>query len=65
MKYLFFDVECASVHRGSKMCSFGYVLTDENLKIIDSKDIMINPNSEWDWYALEHILAHPKEYAYH
>ena len=37
MKYLFFDVECANVHHGSKMCSFGYVLTDENLNIIESK----------------------------
>ena len=62
MRYLFFDIECASVHGGSKMCSFGYVLADENLNVIDSNDIMINPKSEWDWYTLEHILAHTKEY---
>ena len=62
MKYLFFDIECASVRNGSKMCSFGYVLTDENLNIIEENDIMINPKSEWDFYALKHILAHSKEY---
>ena len=62
MKYLFFDIECASVHMGSKMCSFGYVLADENLNILESKDIIINPKSEWDWYVLENILEQPKEY---
>ena len=62
MKYLFFDIECGSVYQGSKICSFGYVLTDENLNIIESKDIMINPNCIWDKYALTHILAHSKEY---
>ena len=62
MRYLFFDIECASVYQGSKICSFGYVLTDENLNIIDSNDIMINPNCIWDQYALKHILAHSKEY---
>lgn len=62
MKYLFFDIECASVHHGCKMCSFGYVLTDEFLNIIESKDIMINPKSEWDWYTVKKILAYPKEY---
>lgn len=62
MKYLFFDIECASVHGGSKMCSFGYVLTDEHLNIIEKDDLIINPKSEWDWYALENILFYPKEY---
>lgn len=62
MKYLFFDIECGSVYQGSKICSFGYVLTDENLNIIESKDIMVNPNCIWDQYALKHILAHSKEY---
>lgn len=62
MKYLFFDIECASVRGGSKMCSFGYVLADENLNIIESDDIIMNPKCVWDLYALNHILAHPKEY---
>ena len=62
MKYLFFDIECASVYKGSKMCSFGYVLADENLNVIESDDIIINPKSDWDFYALKNILAHSKEY---
>jgi len=62
MKYLFFDIECASVYQGSKICSFGYVLTDEKLNIIESKDLMVNPDCIWDQYALKHILAHSKEY---
>lgn len=62
MKYLFFDIECASVHNGSKMCSFGYVITDEHLNIIEEDDLIINPKSEWDWYALENILFYKKEY---
>ena len=37
-------------------------LTDENLNIIESKDIIMNPKSEWDWYVLENILEEPKEY---
>ena len=62
MKYLFFDIECANVHGGSKMCSFGYVLTDGHLNVIEKDDLIINPKSEWDWYALENILFYPKEY---
>ena len=62
MKYLFFDIECASVHKGSKICSFGYVITDESLNVLESDDIIVHPNSEWDWYALANILAHSKEY---
>jgi len=62
MKYLFFDIECASSRNSSKMCSLGYVLSDENFNIIETDDIMMNPKGEWDFYALEHILAHDKEY---
>lgn len=62
MKYLFFDIECASVRNGSKICSFGYLLADENLNIIETDDIIVNPNSEWDFYALKNILAFSKEY---
>ena len=32
-RYLFFDVECANCFNGKgKLCSFGYVLTDEMLE---------------------------------
>lgn len=40
MRLLFFDIECAD---GANMCSFGYVLTDENFNIIEKRDILINP----------------------
>ena len=35
MKYLFFDIECSNCFNNiGKMCEFGYVVTDENFKII-------------------------------
>lgn len=40
MKFLFFDIECSD---GSHICSFGYVLTDENFKILEKDDLLINP----------------------
>lgn len=40
MNYLFFDIECSD---GSHICSFGYVLTDENFRILEKEDILINP----------------------
>ncbi len=43
-KYLFFDIECSNCHGGiGKMCEFGYVLTDENFKIISQDDIPMSP----------------------
>ncbi|MBQ8882094.1 MAG: 3'-5' exonuclease [Clostridia bacterium] len=44
MDYLFFDLECSD---GINICSFGYVLCDENLAIIESKDIIINPRARF------------------
>lgn len=64
MKYLFFDVECANCNdRRGKIYSFGYIVADENLKIIEKeKDIIINPNVEkWDWYVIKNILAYSKK----
>ncbi|MCL2234673.1 MAG: exonuclease domain-containing protein [Firmicutes bacterium] len=40
MNYFFFDIECCD---GRHICTFGYVLTDENFNIIKKKDIIINP----------------------
>ena len=42
MKYLFFDIECADGGKAT-ICSFGYVITDENFKILRREDIVINP----------------------
>lgn len=65
MRYLFFDIECANMLRGkAKICSFGYVLTDTSFNIIDKKDILINPASFFDTYALKRMnttLPYPRE----
>ena len=46
MKYLFFDIECAGVSKNAaRICAFGYCLTDENFKILEKEDILINPQS--------------------
>jgi DNA polymerase III epsilon subunit-like protein len=53
MKYLFFDCECANCynHEG-KICSFGYVITDESFKIIEEQDLIINPDAPFDPHVL-------------
>ena len=40
MNYLYFDIECCD---GKHICSFGYVITDDNFNILEKKDIVINP----------------------
>lgn len=49
MKYLFFDIECADGGK-STICSFGYVIADLKFNVIEQRDILINPESE---FALE------------
>ena len=44
MKFLFFDIECSN---GYNICSFGYVLTDTDFRILEKKDIIINPESKF------------------
>lgn len=73
MKYLFFDIECANCDLGKgKICSFGYVLTDESFKIIEEDDILINPDAPFHLtgrkdkrdiklgYSVEEFRASPK-----
>ncbi len=65
--YLFFDVECANCFGGvGKICSFGYVLADSNLNVIESNDIVMNPECEFDWYLFAHKddikLSYPQSY---
>ena len=49
MKLVFFDIECANCFQGKgKICSFGYVITDENFNILEKNDIIINPNSKFN-----------------
>ncbi|MCQ2577391.1 MAG: 3'-5' exonuclease [Treponema sp.] len=51
--YLFFDCECANCFDGEgKICSLGYVLTDDDFNIIEKDDVLINPKCEFDWYIL-------------
>lgn len=46
MKYLFFDIECANCDGGDgKICSLGYVLTDTSFNVIETEDIIIDPNA--------------------
>lgn len=65
--FLFFDCECANCYEGvGKICSFGYVLTDSEFNIIESEDVIINPETEFDWYLLSPKnschLAYSKDY---
>lgn len=65
--YLFFDIECANCFGGvGKMCSFGYVLTDGDFNVLDSQDVAMNPEAEFDWYLFSAKnkckLAYSKDY---
>lgn len=62
LKYLFFDIECAS-SRGSKycICEFGYVITDNKFNILDKGEILINPDCAFDWFVVKNILTHTKK----
>lgn len=54
MQYLFFDIECAnSLNNVCKMCSFGYVITDENFNVIEKEDIVIDPEDTFDYYLFK------------
>ncbi len=53
MEYIFFDIECANCFHGrGKICSFGYVITDEGFNIISKNDILMNPHSRF------HLCGH-------
>ena len=49
MKLVFFDIECAGVHKTyAKICAFGYVTCDENFNILEKEDILINPKGKFE-----------------
>ena len=49
MKLVFFDIECAGVHKTfAKICVFGYVVCDENFNILEKEDILINPKGRFE-----------------
>ena len=45
MKYLFFDIECCD---GIHICEFGYVITDEQFKVLDKECILMNPEAAFN-----------------
>lgn len=61
MKYLFYDLEYATSKGGiSKICEFGYVLTDESFNILERDNFIIDPfitREEWDWRVVRKILT--------
>ncbi len=49
MNLVFFDIECAGVHKTyAKICAFGYVLCDEKFNIIKKEDILVNPKGKFE-----------------
>ena len=62
MNFVFYDVECANCYDGKgKLCSFGYVVTDENFKVLKNDDILIDPNDEFQPYVLKHVIKYREE----
>ena len=46
MNYVFFDIECANCQYGqAKICSFGYVVCDEDFKVLEKEDWIVNPKA--------------------
>lgn len=65
--FVFFDCECANTFDGvGKICSLGYVITDDELNVIESEDVVMNPECEFDWYLFsgkgDCQLAYSKDY---
>lgn len=65
--FLFFDCECANCFDGiGKICSLGYVLTDDEFNILEQEDLVMNPETEFDWYLFSPKnscqLAYSKDY---
>ena len=62
MKILFFDMEFANGRVKGSIYSIGYTVTDEDFQtLVPPTDILIDPDSAWNSYVEENILAYPKE----
>ena len=62
MKLLFFDMEFADGRVPGSVYSFGYLVTNEEFEIlVPPTDLLINPESTWNEYVEQNILAYPKE----
>ena len=54
MTNLFFDIECANNFDGvGKICSFGYALCGQDFSLIESDDLLMNPDAPFDWYLFK------------
>lgn len=75
MRYLFFDIEGANCYKFvAKMCTFGYVLTDEKFKVKSKIDVIMNPEAPFDRhiisqkmnaYPIERYLSRPPFYYFY
>ena len=64
MKYLFFDIECASVFKNTaKICAFGYCLTDEQFHILEKEDIEAYKSTIQAELARLFVTTPPEYYA--
>ena len=56
MKLVFFDIECAGVHKTyAKICAFGYVVCDGQFNILEKEDILINPRGRFEQIGRAHV----------
>ena len=65
--FVFFDCECANTYDGvGKICSLGYVICDDELNVLESEDVVMNPECDFDWYLFSGKggikLAYSKDY---
>ncbi len=58
-QFLFFDIESAT-GKAINICEFGYVLTNENLEVIEENNILINPKSRFSSRVLNEILTYDR-----
>ncbi|MBR2612823.1 MAG: 3'-5' exonuclease [Clostridia bacterium] len=67
MKYLFFDIECADGGKAT-ICSFGYVICTLDFEVLEQRDILVNPESDFFFEDKkgrgEFTLAYPHEVFY-
>lgn len=63
MQYLFFDIEGANSYDFvSKMCTFGYVITDQQFDMKLKIDVIMNPETSFDRHIIrENMNAYPLE----
>ena len=51
---VFFDLECANCNKHiAKICEFGYVITDDELNIIERDELLIDPRAGFNTYGFQ------------